>query len=155
RRSRFRGRRTCPCHSTPHRGPRRPAWWVPQTAQAMRARAGIDASLESSRDDARGESESKAEISQGGMVVRTPAERPVVLALGGGDRQVVDAGVADPHQALVVELPVLVPIGAEPVTTVVMPLIGKAHGDTVACERPQLLDESIVELPGPLASEER
>ena len=40
---------------------------------------------------------------------------PVELALRFGDREVVDAGMAQPHQAVGVELPVLVAIGAEPV----------------------------------------
>ena len=42
------------------------------------------------------------------VFVRTGAEWPVVLALACCDRQVVDAGDAQPHQAMFIELPVLV-----------------------------------------------
>src|SRR5262245_19422192 len=41
-----------------------------------------------------------------------------------------------------------------PVPRVVMPLISEPHSDAVAGERPQFLDEPIIQLPGPLASEE-
>jgi hypothetical protein len=35
-----------------------------------------------------------------------------------------------------------------------MPLIGEAHGNSVAVEGPQFLDEPVVEFTGPLAGEE-
>jgi hypothetical protein len=41
------------------------------------------------------------------------------------------------------------------VAAVVAPLVGKAHGDTIVAEGPDLLDQAIVELPVPLAREER
>src|SRR5215813_13346657 len=88
------------------------------------------------------------------MIVGPPPERPRELAIARGDRQVVDAGEAQPHQALIVELPVLVAVGAEVVTAVVAPLVGEANGDPVAGERPELLDEAIVELAVPFAGEE-
>ena len=53
-----------------------------------------------------------------------------------GDRHVVDAGEAPVHQAVVVELPVLVAVGAEPVAGVVAPFVGEAHGDAVAVVAP-------------------
>src|SRR5262245_27189367 len=77
---------------------------------------------------------------------------PVILAVGFSDRQVVDAGIAQAHQALVVKLPVLVAVGAEPVAGIVSPFVGEAHGDAVIGEGPKLLDQAIVELSGPLAS---
>ena len=72
------------------------------------------------------------------MIVGPAAERPVVFALGLGDRQVVDARDPQAHQAVLVELPVLVAVAAEPLAAVVVPFIGEAHGDAVAREGPQL-----------------
>src|SRR5258706_16269948 len=79
----------------------------------------------------------------------------MILALALLDRKVVDAGDAQPHQAMRVELPILVTVAAEPVSAVVVRLVGEAHGDAVAMERPDLLDQAIVELPVPLARQER
>ena len=95
------------------------------------------------------------EIRERGVIVRATTERPMVFALVGPDRQVVDAGVASAHQTLIVELPVLVAIAAKPAAAVVMPFVGEAHGDAVARERPHLLDEAVVELAPPFAGQER
>src|SRR5215813_9155212 len=89
------------------------------------------------------------------MIVGTATERPMVLALVGGDRQVVDAGDAPPHQALGVELPVLVAVAAKPVAAVVVPFVGEAHRDAVAGECPHFLDQAVVELALPFARQER
>src|SRR5262245_9170125 len=89
------------------------------------------------------------------MPVGTPAEWPVILAFARGDREVIDAGDAQPHQPVRVELPVLVAVAAEPVAAVVMPFVSEAHGEAVVVERPELLDQTIVELLVPLARQER
>src|SRR5258708_31821653 len=89
------------------------------------------------------------------MIIGAAAERPMILALALHDRKVVDAGDAQPHQAMRVELPILVTVAAEPVSAVVVRLVGEAHGDAVAMERPELLDQTIAELPVPLARQER
>ena len=89
------------------------------------------------------------------MVVGPPPQRPVILAIAFLDRQVVDAGDAQPHQALLVELPVLVAVAAEPAAAVVVPLVGEAHRDAVVAERPDLLDQPVVQLLRPLARQER
>src|SRR4051794_17368525 len=57
----------------------------------------------------------EAEVAQAGVIggSRTrsiPVEEPVWAV----DRDVVDAGVPLPHQAMLVELPVLVPVRSEP-----------------------------------------
>src|SRR3954447_7389079 len=88
------------------------------------------------------------------MIVGAAAERPVILTLAFVDREVVDAGDAQPHQALLVEFPVLVAVAAEPVAAVVVPFIGEAHGDAIVAERPHLLDQAVVELAVPLARQE-
>jgi hypothetical protein len=73
----------------------------------------------------------KAEIAQGRVIVGAAAERPVVFAVALSDQQIIDAGDAQTHQAMLVEFPVLVAVAAEPVAAVVMPFIGKAYGDAV------------------------
>lgn len=61
------------------------------------------------------------------------------------DRQVVDAGVANPHQAVQVELPVFVPIGTKPVSRFILVFIGKTYRDAVIGEGPQLLNQTIIQ----------
>ena len=87
------------------------------------------------------------------MFVGPPAEGPMVLALARMDRKVVDARDTPPHQAALVELPVLVAVGAEPVARVVVPLVGEADGDPVLVLRPEFLDEPVIQFAGPLATE--
>jgi hypothetical protein len=82
------------------------------------------------------------------------AERPVEFAIGFADGHVVDAGFAAAHEAVLVELPLLVAVSAEPVAGVVVEFILEADGDAVLVEGPELLDEAVVELVGPLAAEE-
>src|SRR4029077_12304184 len=53
---------------------------------------------------------SQAELAERCVIVRTAAERPVELALGRSDREVVDAGDPPPHQPVLVELPVLIAV---------------------------------------------
>src|SRR5512146_1657274 len=87
------------------------------------------------------------------MAVGPPAKRPAILAIGFSDRQVVDAGVPAAHESVLVELPVLITVGAKPRSAVVVPLVREANRDAVARECPDLLDETIVELAHPLALE--
>src|SRR5512137_232776 len=87
------------------------------------------------------------------MLIGATAQRPVKLSVAGLDRQVVDAGDAPTHVAALVELPVLVAVRAKPVPGIVMPLIGKAHGDAIAVKGPQFLDEPVIQLPAPLADQ--
>src|SRR5438105_12429886 len=70
------------------------------------------------------------------------------------DRQIVDAGNAPAHQAVLVEFPVLVAVAAKPVAAVVVPFIGEAHADAVLPKSPDLLDQSVVEPALPFAGEE-
>src|SRR4030081_3413303 len=71
-----------------------------------------------------------------------------------GDRDIVDRSLAAAHQAGLVELPLLVAVGAKPGSSIVVPFILKAHRDAVAVERPEILDQAILMLPGPFAGEE-
>ena len=88
------------------------------------------------------------------MIIRPAAERPVEFPFVLADRQVVDARMPKGHQPVVVELPVLVAVRTEPVSGVVVPLIGEADGDAVAREGPQFLDQPVIKLARPLAGQE-
>src|SRR5436309_3818833 len=77
---------------------------------------------------------------------------PMEFAFGFLDRQVIDAGMAMPHQAILVEFPVLVPVSAEPVAGIVAVFIGEAHCDTVVSECPQFLDEAVLEFAIPFTT---
>src|ERR1700754_1586317 len=79
---------------------------------------------------------------------------PAELPLGLFDRHVVDARVALRHQPFLVEEPVLVAVGAEPLAGVRAPLVGEAHRDPVVGEGPELLDQAVVVLPFPLLGQE-
>jgi hypothetical protein len=72
-----------------------------------------------------------------------------------GNRNVVDGGFAAAHQAVLVELPLLVAVGSIPLAGAVMPFILKPHRDAVAVETPEILDQTVVMLLLPLAGEER
>src|SRR5215813_7993082 len=88
------------------------------------------------------------------MIIGAAAERPVILALVLFDREIIDAGDPQPHQSMLVELPVLVAIAAEPVPAVVVPLIRKSHRNAVLAKGPDFLDQTIVELAVPFARQE-
>src|SRR6266481_8418818 len=96
----------------------------------------------------------EAELAQRRVTIGTAAQRPVVFALALLDRQIVDAGDAQAHQAVLVEFPVLVAVAAEPVAAVVVPFIGEAHRNAVRAKGPELLDQSVVEFALPLARQE-
>src|SRR3984885_4646733 len=89
------------------------------------------------------------------MVVGPPSQRPVILAVRRRDRQIIDARDTPTHQPLLIELPVLVAVGAKMLPAIVVPLIGEADRNPITGERPELLDQAVVQLPTPLASEKR
>ena len=72
------------------------------------------------------------------MISRSTSGRPEELTLFLVDRTVVDARDAPAHQPVVVELPVLVAVGAIPLATVVAKLVGEANGDPIVPVGPQL-----------------
>lgn len=80
---------------------------------------------------------------------------PMKSALALFDRHVIDAGVADGHQPILIELPVLIAVGAEPLTGIVMPFIGEADGDPISPESPDFLDQAIIAFPRPFPFQER
>jgi hypothetical protein len=70
------------------------------------------------------------------MVIRTPPERPMVLAFGLLDREIVDAGDPKPHRSTLIELPILVAVATEPVSAIVklrdFPKLAELYGRKVA-----------------------
>ena len=70
------------------------------------------------------------------------------------DWRVVDARETPCHQAVVVELPEFVTVGAKPLASIVMPLVLETHGDAVFTKAPKLFRELVVELRRPFSLEE-
>jgi hypothetical protein len=89
------------------------------------------------------------------MIIRTAPQCPVTLALRLLNWQIVDGSQPHPHQTVLIELPILIAIRAEPIPGVIVPFIGKAHGDMVSLERPKLFDQAVVQLFRPFAPEKR
>src|SRR5271168_3337669 len=92
---------------------------------------------------ARSQARSQPECAQGRMVIWAAPQRPVVLAVGLRDRQIVDAGDAQPHESVLVELPVFIAMAAIPVATIVVPLVRETHGDAILTKGPHLLDQPV------------
>src|SRR5258705_3957393 len=82
-----------------------------------------------------------------------PRGRPVEAPFALLDGDIIDAGLAPPHQAVFVELPLLVAVGAMPLPGLVVPFILETHSDAVLVERPEILDQAVVVLPSPFARE--
>src|ERR1700677_1331806 len=88
-------------------------------------------------------------LAQAGMTVRTTAERPVIKTVLFADRQIVDAREAQAHQAVPVELPVLIAVAAKPAPRIVAPFVGEANGDAVRMKGRRPLDQPLVLLAVP------
>src|SRR5262245_3524455 len=88
------------------------------------------------------------------MVIRAPAQRPMILPVRLGDGKVVDAGDASAHESVLIKFPVLVAVGAKPVAGVVVPLVSKPHCDAGAVKSPKFLDKPIIQFLVPFADEE-
>jgi hypothetical protein len=70
------------------------------------------------------------------------------------DRDVVDRGLAAAHQAVLVELPLFVAVGAKPVAGGVVPFVLEADRDAVLVECPEILDQAILLLLFPFTGQE-
>lgn len=81
------------------------------------------------------------------MIVGPPPFRPVEFALALGNRHIVDAGMAQRHQAGRVEFPVLLAVRAKPVACIVVPFIRKAYGDAVSAKLPGQAASSCLKIP--------
>ena len=56
------------------------------------------------------------------------------------DREVIYAGNAPAHKALLIEFPVFVAVAAKPAAAIIMPFVGKTHRDAVLAEGPDFLE---------------
>ena len=77
----------------------------------------------------------------------------MIFPLGLLNWEVVYAGDASLHKSIFIKLPIFIAIGTEPMTGVVMPLVGEADGDSVAMKRPKFFDEPVIQFLVPLSSE--
>lgn len=59
------------------------------------------------------------------------------LAFVGLNENIVDAGLASPHQPFAIELPEFIPVRSKPLAADVVVLILKTHGDPVFSKAPQ------------------
>src|SRR5947207_9089291 len=87
------------------------------------------------------------------MLVGPQSQWPMELAIGRRDRQFVDARMSRVHQALFVKLPILIPVGAKPVSRIIVVLICETYCDSIFAKRPQLFDQAVIQLSGPLSRE--
>lgn len=83
------------------------------------------------------------ELFETGVVVGACAQWPMKLAIGFVDGVVVDAGFTPSHQAVVVELPVLIAVGTEPLSRRVVEFVLEPNRDPVVSECPQLFGEPV------------
>src|SRR5690625_3594754 len=81
-------------------------------------------------------------------------ELPVELAICVVNGHIVDAGMPDGHQPVLVELPVFVAVRTEPLAPGGLRLIAVTHGNPRIGESPQLLDQTVVQLAGPFLDQE-
>ena len=52
----------------------------------------------------------QTEIAQSRVLIRPPPERPVIFSLRFLDGKIVDRGVPEPHQAMLIKLPILIAV---------------------------------------------
>jgi len=83
------------------------------------------------------------------MIIRPPPDRPTKQPVRLRNRQIVDARMTPLHQSLLIELPVLIPIRPKPLPSGIMALITEPHRNPVPIKRPQLFDQSVLQLPRP------
>ena len=89
------------------------------------------------------------------MIVGAATKRPVVLTLALLNWKIVDAGNPQAHQPVLVKLPILVPVAAKPIATVIVALVRETNRDEVVSESPDFLNEPVVEFTLPFPSQER
>jgi hypothetical protein len=94
---------------------------------------------------------SKAEIAQRGVIIGPLAQRPEILAIAIFYPRIVDACVAHPHQSILVEFPILIAVAAVPLPGIVVPFVGKAHGNSVLTTAPDFLDQAVIKFSIPFA----
>src|SRR5580693_5660956 len=89
------------------------------------------------------------------MPFRTRPQRPMILPVRFFDWQIIDRRVAVMHDSRGIELPILIAVGAEPLSRIVVKFVSKADGDSGIVKRPEFLNQAVVEFAVPFAREER
>ena len=80
------------------------------------------------------------------MIIGTTPESPGEISFGLGDRVLIDAIRSLLHQPIGFGSPVLLAIGAEPLSAVVATFVGQTHSDEIASTGPQFPDQEVVEV---------
>jgi hypothetical protein len=88
------------------------------------------------------------------VVVRASAQRPLVLSLYFLDRKVVDARDAAAHEPPFIKFPVLIAVGAKPISRIIAPFVGETYSNPIGIVDPEFLDKTIVEFFGPFPGQE-
>jgi hypothetical protein len=79
----------------------------------------------------------KPEVRQAGVFRRAgTGPVPPVFPVRFLDRKIIDRGISVVHQAIGPEVPVLVSVGTEPISGIIMPFVSEAHGDAVVGKGP-------------------
>ena len=83
------------------------------------------------------------------MIIWAAADWPMVLALGLLDREVIDTGKPHSREALFIELPIFITVGAKPISRIIVAFIGESHGNPVFVKTPEFLDKPVIKFPVP------
>src|SRR5699024_9763213 len=93
---------------------------------------------------------SQSQFAKSWLVFRARgAELPVDVSVGIVDFVIVNAGMAVRHQPVAINLPVLVTVGAIPLTCSGLGFVAVPNSNPVISEGPEFLDEPVVQLAGP------
>src|SRR5438874_4700389 len=84
--------------------------------------------------------ELQAQVVQSRMSIGTTTKWPMILAVRFLDRQVINGRKPKSHQAVVSKFPVLITVGAEAISRVIMPFVGEPHSNAVCLVSPKLFD---------------
>src|ERR1044072_6136421 len=84
------------------------------------------------------------------MSIWAAPKSPMIFPLRVLDWQVVNGCKPESHQTVVIEFPVLIAVGAEPISAIIVPFVSEPHSDAVFVESPKLFDQPVVEFFGPL-----
>lgn len=86
------------------------------------------------------------------MIGRPRARGPVKLALLRCAAHIVDARFPTSHEPLFIELPLFIAVRPTPLAGVVVAFVLKGHRNALVMKCPQLLDQAVVKLLGPLCA---
>jgi hypothetical protein len=76
------------------------------------------------------------------------------LAIGFGNRQIVDTGKAILHQTVFGKLPILIAIRAEPIAAIVPLFLGLAHCNAIFGKGPKLLYQTVFDFTDPFPAQQ-